>query len=252
MISELLDLADRLEVQTPRPFEPMPVHYFIDLTGDGEILAITPVYGHTKEKTCEPELGKVMDCPAFFSLKIKSGTEDEIQAAAGGGVSVAEAGHGDVREIFCTEIKTQQGKPPKIAIISPPVAGKVDLPEAGEELEDDDDETDSYDQDGDSLSGVGRKNQYYRHDGWLRRIKGFTDSQPDLGISKALKGFIDTKHRLSSPAILGHFSLSDPAKAEANAYTPDEKHKGKGQFCRKPDQYAGQKGYTNSKLSKGK
>ena len=86
MISELLDLADRLEVQTPRPFEPMPVHYFIDLTGDGEILAITPVYGHTKEKTCEPELGKVMDCPAFFSLKIKSGTEDEIQAAAGGGV----------------------------------------------------------------------------------------------------------------------------------------------------------------------
>ena len=132
MIAELLELADRLEVQTPRPCEPMPVHYFIDLTGEGEILGITPVYGSTKEKTGEPELGKVMDCPAYFPLKIKNGTEDEIQAAAGGGVSVAEAGHGDVREIFCTEIK--KGKPPKIAIIDPPAGGKVEVPEADEEV----------------------------------------------------------------------------------------------------------------------
>ena len=226
MIAELLELADRLEVQTPRPCEPMPVHYFIDLTGEGEILGITPVYGSTKEKTGEPELGKVMDCPAYFPLKIKNGTEDEIQAAAGGGVSVAEAGHGDVREIFCTEIK--KGKPPKIAIIDPPAGGKVEVPEADEEVAGDDGEADSPDQDGDSNSGSGKgKNQYYRHDGWLRRIKGFTDSQPDLGISKALQGFIGAKHRLSSPAILGHFYLPDPAKAEANASTPEEKKKAK-------------------------
>ena len=233
MITELLDLADRIEIETPRPCEAMPVHYFIDLTGEGEILGITPVYGRTKGKTGEPELGKMMDCPAYFPLKIKIGTQDEIQAAAGGGISVAEAGHGDVREIFCTEIKTPQGKPPEIAIIGPPAGGNVEVPEADEEAAGDHGEEDSSDQDSDSDSGAGKgKNQYYRHDGWLRRIKGFTDSQPDLGISKALKGFIDAKHRLSSPAILCHFYLPDPAKAEANASTPEEKKKAKDMASR--------------------
>ena len=69
MIAELLDLADRLQISTPRPFELMPVHYFIDLSDEGQILAITPAYGSTEEKTGEPELGKEMDCPAYFPLK---------------------------------------------------------------------------------------------------------------------------------------------------------------------------------------
>jgi CRISPR-associated protein Csd1 len=229
MIAELLDLAERLEVKIPRPSEHMPVHYFIDLTGEGEILGITPVHGSTKEKTGEPELGKLMNCPAYFPLKIKNGSKDEIQAAAGGGISVAEAGHGDVREIFCTEIKTPQGKPPKIAIIDPPAGGKMEVREATD-IAGEDGEVDSSDQDGNSDSGTGKgKNQYYRHDGWLKQIKGFIDDENyrDLEVSKALKGFIDAKHRLSSPAILGHFFLPDPAKAEANASTPEEKKKAK-------------------------
>lgn len=206
----------------------MPVHYFIDLTSEGEILRITPVHGSTKEKTGGPELGKMMDCPAYFPLKIKNGTEDEIQASAGGGVSVAEAGHGDVREIFCTEIKTPQGKPPEIATIDPPIGGEVDLPETDEEVAGDNDKEVPPDQDGDSDSGPGKgKNQYYRHNGWLRRIKDFSDSHPDLGVSKALQGFVDAKYRLSNPAILGHFSLPDPATAGANAATPEERKKAK-------------------------
>ncbi len=230
MIAELLDLAERLEIQTPRPSEPMPVHYFIDLSGEGEILHITPAYGSTSKKTGEPQLGKLMNCPAYFPLKIKDGTNDEILAAAGGGVSVAEAGHGDVREIFCTEIKTPQGKPPKIVVIAPPTGGKAELSESGNEAGGEDGEVGSSDQDTITDSETGkRKNQYYRHDGWLKQMRGFIEDENyrDLEVSTALKGFIEAKHRLLDPAILGHFALPNAEKAEANASTLEEKKKAK-------------------------
>jgi len=226
MITELLDLADRLDIPTPRAFEPMPVHYFIDLSGEGEILGITPVYGATREKTGEAELGKEMDCPAYFPLKIKSGTAAEIQAKAGGGISVAEAGHGDVREIFCTEVKTPKGKPPKIQIIEPPTAGPggASEPEETAGSEDDDEGSSDLEDDSESENKKG-KNQYYRHDGWLKQIQGFlgTESCGDLEVSKALKGFIAAKHRLTDSTILEYFALPDPAKAEASAATAEEK-----------------------------
>ena len=225
MIAEFLDLADRLGVETPRPFEPMPVDYFIDLSNEGALLRITPVCGGANEKTGKPR-GKVMDCPAYFSLKIKDGTADEIQAAAGGGVSVAEAGHGDVREIFCTEIT--KGKPPKIAIIDPPAGGQVEVAEAEEEAADDDGEEDASDEDADSETGAKKgKNQYYRHDGWLKRINAFVDSNSGLDAAKALKSFVDAKHRLTSPGILDIFSLPDPSRVEASETTPAETKKAK-------------------------
>jgi len=224
MITELLDLAERIGVKTPRPFESMPIHYFIDLTGEGEILGITPVYGRTREKTGEAELGKMIECPAYFPLKIKDGTQNEILASAGGGISVAEAGHGDVREIFCTEISKSR----KIVIIAPPADGLNEMPEAGEEDAVDDAEEDSSDQIGVSDSAtVTGKNQYYRHDGWLKQIRQFSDSLPDIQISKAMRGFFSAGHRLSSPAILSHFSLPDPTQAEANALTSEDKKKAK-------------------------
>jgi len=226
MIAELLDLADRLEVRTPRPVEPMPVHYFIDLAGTGEILDITPVYGSTKEKSGEAELGKLMDCPAYFPLKIKNGTENEIQAAGGGGVSVAEAGHGDVREIFCTEIKTPKGKQPKIAVIEKPVGKEAEVPEPDEDAGGQEDEADSADQDDDSdLAAKKGKAQYYRHEGWLTRIRGFIDSHPTSETAEALGRFLDAKYRLTDPAILDLFHLPDPAKADKDAATPEEKEK---------------------------
>ena len=49
---ELLDLANRLEIPTPRPLEPTLVHYFVDLSDRGEILGITPAYGHQKQERC--------------------------------------------------------------------------------------------------------------------------------------------------------------------------------------------------------
>ena len=229
MIADLLDLADRLEIPTPRAFERMPVHYFIDLSVEGEILGITPAYGSTKDKTGEPELGKVMECPAYFPLKIKDGTSDEIQAAAGGGVSVAEAGHGDVREVFCTEIKRPTGKPPSLAVIEPPAGGQTDIPEE-DEVDGEDSGEDSSELEDDSGAQVKkRKNQHYRHSGWLKQIKGFIEAESyrDLEVSIALKCFIAAKHRLTDRTIQDFLALANPAKAEASASSAEEKKKAK-------------------------
>ncbi|MEI2722606.1 MAG: hypothetical protein V9H26_03380, partial [Verrucomicrobiota bacterium] len=221
MISELLDLSDRLEIPTPRAFEPMPVQYFIDLDGEGQILGITPAYGSTKDKSGEPELGKEMECPAYFPLTV--GTKGEIQAAGGGGKSVAEAGHGDVREIFCTEIK---GNPPKISVIEPPKNGSVELAEPDEEWE-----LGGNDEPGDADDSQAEvkntKNQHYRHAGWLRQIKSFAEADVyrDLPVSTALKKFITAQPRLTDAAVLDYFLLPDPVKAEREATTPDEKKK---------------------------
>lgn len=228
MITELLDLADRLEIPTPRAFEPMPVQYFIDLDGDGKLLGITPAYGSTKEKGGEPELGKEMACPAYFPLAV--GPQGQIQAAAGGGKSVAEPGHGDVREIFCTDIKTPKGKPPKISLIEPPTSGSVEEPQPEDEAEAGENQSGESEDDYDSESETkSTKNQHYRHAGWLKLINNFIEANgnKDLAISIALKKFNDAKPRLTDATVLGLFSLPDPAKAEAEAATQEEKNKAK-------------------------
>ncbi|GEM_PF-962783 len=223
MISELLDLADRLEIPTPRAFEPMPVQYFIDLDSEGQILGITPAYGSTKDKTGEPELGKEMECPVYFPIVVSE--KGEIQAAGGGGKSVAEAGHGDVREIFCTDIS--KGKHPKISVIEPPEGGSAKTPEPDAETESDESDQDDVD-DSDSET-KSTKNQHYRHAGWLRQINLFIESEGhgELAVSKALKQFIASKPRLTDPAIIDLFSLPDPSKANAETETAEEKKKAK-------------------------
>lgn len=212
MIAELLSLARRLDIPTPRPFEKLPVHFFIDLDGEGELLGITPAYGSTKEKSGEPELGKLIECPVYFPLKIKSVAEPEIQASGGGGKSVAEAGHGDTKEIFCTQIRTPSRKPPVIEEIKAPTALQAQTADlADEQLDDTDEEEDSEDKP--------RKDQYYRHEGWLKLIDLYIRSEASNGapFRKSLDGFRTAKHRLTTDTVLAHFKLPDPAAAAAAA-----------------------------------
>ena len=223
MITELLDLADRLGIPTPRAFEPMPIHYFIDLSEEGKILGITPAYGSTNEKSGEPELGKLMQCPAYFTLEVKSGTEDKIQASGGGGRSVAEAGHGDVREIFCTDIK---GSPPKLVELVPSAGGK--LTEAGDEEAGEDLEEDSSDEADENESGGKRtKNPHTRHANWLTLTKAFIDASAGSNVSAALGAFLDAKNRLTDTMLHGLFALPGPSQVETNDLTPEEKKKAK-------------------------
>lgn len=166
MIAELLDLSTRLGVTTPAPFQKLEIHYLIDLDLSGTPLAITRVCANidAKGKTTR---GKLMECPAYFSLKIKTGTLDEILASAGGGVSVAELGHGDIKEIFRTEIKFPKGKRPQFLEILPPKEGEITEPsEPANDQEIDGDESD------DQAEESSGKDQSYRHDNWLKLING--------------------------------------------------------------------------------
>lgn len=200
MIAELLDLADRLDIPPLRAFEPMAVHYVIDLSRKGKILGITSAYG-SNDKSGDLKHGKVMDCPVYFPLKVRKKTLDEIQAAGGGGISVPEAGHGDVREIFCTEIKTPKGEPPQLKTMKPFNGQKENE----------------------------HKDQYYRYKGWLKQLNEFikAESYRDLDISKALQKFVADKHLLSHENILGFFSLPDPDKAGADASSSEGTEKAK-------------------------
>jgi len=212
MISELLDLADRLEIPTPRPFEKLRVHFLIDLAADGSLLGITPAYGSTKEKSGEPELGKFMDCPVYFPLKIKSAAEPEIQAAGGGGKSVAEAGHGDIKEIFCTQIRTPKNKAPIIKEIELAADAQT------EEFTSEDSQEEEV-ENGEEANAKPGKPQGYRHSGWIARINGFISDERsnESEFAKALKKFIEAKHRLTSAEVLPHFGLPDPERAAAAA-----------------------------------
>jgi CRISPR-associated protein Csd1 len=223
MISELLDLARRLEIPTPRPFRKLPVHYFIELDGAGNLLGFTPAFGSTKEKTAEPELGKMVDCPVYFPLKLKSPTEPEIQARGGGGKSVAEAGHGDIKEIFCTQIRTPKGKPPVIAEIPAPAGKQLIDATDGEEIDPDDEDEETETKPG--------KDQHYRHSGWLDQMSGYIDSANCKGTepATAIKMFADAKHRLTSDAVLALFNLPEPEKAGAAATGEEEKKKAKAE-----------------------
>jgi len=215
MIAELMDLAGRLSTPTPQPFEVMPVHYLIDIASDGEIVAITPAYGSTNVGHNEPELGKRMKCPAYFPLKIKDGTESEIQAAGGGGVSVAEAGHGDIREIFCSEIK---GKPPKVTIIKPTKGRDLPLPDSDDPI------TADIEEEPDANTG---KDQSYRHVRWLALLNTFISAHPNEPTAKSLNAFLCAKYRLSDPQVLALFGLPDPVMAVSSAVTTEEKAKAK-------------------------
>ena len=225
MITELLDLADRLEIPTPRPFERLPVHYFVDLDGDGKLLGITPAYGSTKDKSGEPELGKLMDCPVYFPLAV--GSKGDIQASGGGGKSVAEAGHGDTKEVFCTDIKTPKGKPPKLQIMEPPASNELEAigaetdPEEIEDAEDDSDDSEEQD------TPKRKAKNYARHTSWIKLLARFYDSAgEDNKAATALRKFVGLKYRLDSD-VLKHFSLPNPEEAAIHSKTDDEKKKAK-------------------------
>lgn len=232
MISELLDLADRLEIPTPRAFERMPVHYFIDLDAEGKLLGITPAYGRTNDKTGEPELGKLMDCPVYFAISL--GKDGKIQGAGGGGKSVPEAGHGDVREIFCSVIKGSPAKPVELKPTGAQVQALENSMETASDLEEDDSES----EDDAASDAKGAK----RHENWLRRMQQFFDSAPQTTETKALQAFFGAKHRLSHEQVLKHFQLPDPTKAEVSESDPDEKKKAKAKATKQRNAQLGQVG----------
>lgn len=235
MISELLNLADRLSFPSPKAFDQLPVHYLIDLDIEGQLLGITPAYGSTPQKKGEPKLGKLMECPVYFPLSI--GKNDKLQAAGGGGKSVAEAGHGDIREIFCSNIKLPNNKPPVIEELQPPADNKNQIPEENEESYESDDSIDTEEfNDDEEENANSRQKQYYRYTNWWKLIKEFkeyAESKKDASHAKALLEFESKKYRLTDDNILSHFHLPDPEKKEDLSRSEEERNKAKSDATKK-------------------
>jgi CRISPR-associated protein Csd1 len=216
VIAELLDLSSRLGITTPAPFQKVEIHYLIDLDLSGNPLAITRVCANIDAKG-KSTRGKVMECPAYFPLKIKTDSLDEILASAGGGVSVAELGHGDIKEIFRTEIKFPKGKPPQFMEIVPPANGEnIEPPE-----EADDEEPDA---DNSGAGGNSGKNQYYRHENWLKLINDLiaystrhASTTGECQRFEALASFFSKNFTLGIPAIMALLETPDPASKEYTA-----------------------------------
>jgi len=218
VIAELLDLSTRLGVTTPAPFQKLEIHYLIDLDLSGTPLAITRVCANIDAKG-KITRGKLMECPAYFSLKIKAGTLDEILASAGGGVSVAELGHGDIKEIFRTEIKFTNGRRPQFSEILPPKeSANIDLSEPADDRATDADESD------DQTEESSGKDQSYRHENWLKLINSlvaYSKRSPSTSAEAqrfaALSLFLSKKFTLGMPEIMGLLNTPDPSSQEYTA-----------------------------------
>jgi CRISPR-associated protein Csd1 len=115
VITELLQLGDRLGLTGHEPFGVRPIHWFIDLDRNGDLVGISPTVAkgkRGKKGEWTEDLGKEYSCPVFFFMSLNK--QDEITATAGGGRAVAELATGNIAEIWGKEIKLGEGGPPTI------------------------------------------------------------------------------------------------------------------------------------------
>jgi len=152
MIQALLDLADALLLKTPAPFGKRPIHYFLDLDLNGNLIGISPTC-RTTEKG-EERMGKEFECPAFFPLMLVDG---EVKANGGGGISVAELATGDTMEVFRTRVVFPKGKDPCFEHLDPPISSDKSEANPDDDVDEDDSEAEET---------TSKKNQFYRHANW--------------------------------------------------------------------------------------
>ncbi len=227
MISELLNLADHLELETPMPFERRLVHFFIDLDLKGNVVGISPACG--KSQKGKERLGKEFDCPVFFPLILDAKTGENVQATAGGGKSVAELASGDIMEIFRSKITVPKGKPPRIEEIKPSVDGEEEESTEDQANDDDspDEDADEDSEDAADQTNENKKDQFVRRSNWVQLHKQlFTHltAQQKLTVEhRALELFVETGGLLEP--YLQYFRLPNPEKDTEAIVDPSERRK---------------------------
>jgi CRISPR-associated protein Cas8c/Csd1 subtype I-C len=213
MIQALLDLADALLLKTPSPFGKRPIHYFLDLDLDGNLIGISPTCRITEKG--EERLGKEFECPVFFPLVLIDG---EVKANGGGGISVAELATGDTMEVFRTRVVFPKGKDPSFKRVKPSASNDDGEPEPDEDVDDDDSEAESTDT---------KKDQFKRHANWKnlhkRLFKGIrTRGELNRHHWSLWKFIVRAKH-LDSAEYLRLVTLPDPKRASGGM--PEELEK---------------------------
>ncbi|OGR07024.1 MAG: hypothetical protein A2511_18105 [Deltaproteobacteria bacterium RIFOXYD12_FULL_50_9] len=101
MITELLQLGNRLGLTGHEAFGMRKVHWFIDLDIAGNFLGISTTVAKVrrgKKGEWTEEFGKKFSCPVFFFMNLNQ--NGGITATAGGGRAVAELATGSVTEIW--------------------------------------------------------------------------------------------------------------------------------------------------------
>lgn len=221
MIHELLTLAARMGLTPPIPFERRLVHYIIDLDEEGNLAGISPTCGRTSDGV--EQNGKEFECPVFCPLTLDKRTGETVEAAAGGGRSVAELATGDVMEVFQSRILLPKGAPPRIEVLQPSAADET--ADEGPPTTTDADVDEEEDPESDSESG--KKNQFYRRDNWLKLHQElFEDAGKNVSLPPALtawKTFLESNPTLEP--LLAHFRLPDPQKETEGEPDSDEKRK---------------------------
>lgn len=118
MLTELIQLSERMEFTGSDPFVMRSIHWVIDLNREGELIGISPsvrtVIGKKGKK--REERGKQFSCPTFFYMKADE--KERISATAGGGNVPALLGIGRFVEFFGKEFQKEKGKAIEVVQVS--------------------------------------------------------------------------------------------------------------------------------------
>ena len=118
MLTELIQLSERLELTGSEPFAQREIHWVIDLDGQGNLIGISPTTKTVKtpQGKVKEERGKQFPCPTFFYMKVQEG--GAIVATAGGGNVPALLGIGRTIEVFGQEINEVKGQSFEVVAVS--------------------------------------------------------------------------------------------------------------------------------------
>ncbi|MGO9243325.1 MAG: type I-C CRISPR-associated protein Cas8c/Csd1 [Verrucomicrobiia bacterium] len=186
----------------------------------GNLVGISPTCGRTKGGV--EQFGKEFECPVFSPLALDKRTGETVEAAAGGGRSVAELATGDVMEIFQSRVLLPKSSPPRIEVLQPPAEG-----EQTEESPTAPDENSDGEEDVEEISDTGKKNQFYRRTNWLNLHQElFRDAAtpgPIRATLVAWKTFVESNPTLEP--LLEYFHLPNPQREADGVTDPEKKQK---------------------------
>lgn len=115
MLTELIQLSERMKFTGSEPFAMRPIHWVVDLNAQGELIEISPSVRTVKGRK-RKERGKQFSCPTFFYMKADE--KKKISATAGGGNVPALLGIGRLVEFFGQEFHKEKGKPIQVIQVS--------------------------------------------------------------------------------------------------------------------------------------
>lgn len=147
MLTELIQLSERMNFTGSEPFVKRDIHWIIDLDSNGTLKGISPTVkpeSDSKKKDSDKK-GKSFDCPSAFHMMI--GKNGEIGATAGGGNVPTWLGVGRTVEIFGAKLKQEKGTNTQFVRVGTDYSVSDDLDDADIDISDVENEPDEKNKD---------------------------------------------------------------------------------------------------------